>query len=117
MPAVSALGEPPVALVNVAFRLTAEVDEELVTVTGAKPAVPMTPAVRMLVEVTNASLSEVLPTMTVIAVVPANAVDTLTMARSTYHFVGELPRVRVTVSDEPGLGIAVDERTIAHFAI
>ena len=107
LPAVRALGEPPVALVNTARRATDVVPEQFVTVAGSKPAAPMMPAVRTDVEVRNALVLVVVPTTIVSAVVPANAVLTFAIAFSTNHLVGVEPRVNVTVSDAPVAPVAV----------
>lgn len=107
LPAVRALGEPPVALVNTARRPTDEVPEQLVTVAGSKPALPRIPAVRTEAEVMKPSVSLVVPTTSVSAVVPANAVVTFAIAFSTNHLVGVEPRVNVTVSDAPVAPVAV----------
>ena len=98
-PAVNAEGEPPVALVNVATRLADAVPVAFVR--AAEMGLPMTPAVRTELDVMNAFVVVVVPTMIVNAVVPANAVETFTSAFSTTHADGSAPRVIVTVSVLP----------------
>ena len=101
-PAVRAEGDPLDELVNnasIASEAAAKVPDK---VTGAAPTAEMMgPTAATLVEVMKLFGSPSVPTSTANAPVPAKAVVTLTIALLMTKSVGVLPKVTVTVSEEP----------------
>ena len=101
-PAVSADGDPLLELVNNASSASAAAAKVPANVVGAAPApVMIGPTAATLVDVMKLFGSPSVPTSIANAPVPAKAVVTLTNALLMTKAVGVLPKVTVTVSEDP----------------
>ena len=85
---------------NVATRLPATTALRLVEIAVVEVATKA-PAVRIDVDAIRAAVLSAVPTMMVIAPVPAKAVETLTNPAFTINLAGVAPKVIVTVSVDP----------------